>query len=98
MTEEFKDPLNILEQKKALQRLLDDPAWRILSMEVQQQVDRMQQEILFAPVTSEADLYRLERLKGSLEGRLSLAALIETKIEQLEYDCARAQEAKNADE
>lgn len=98
MSEEYKEPLNILEQKKAFERLLADPAWRILSMEIQQQVDGLQREILFGVVASEADLYKMERLKGCLEGRLSIGNMIQTKIEQLQYDHARAQEAKNADE
>jgi hypothetical protein len=95
---EYQEPLNILEQKKEFERLLDSPAWRILMREVQEQVDHFQRTILFAPIEGEADIFKQERMKGQLEGRLSLEHLVRTKMEQLTYDHARAQEAKNADE
>ena len=90
MTEELKDPLNIQEKKKEIERLLESPAWRMINTSIQAQVDTLQQEILFAPVESEAMLYQLERKKGMLEGRLSLVNTVMAMVEELEVDLSRA--------
>lgn len=87
----YQEPLNIQEQKKEFERLLESPAWRIINMAIQAQVDTLQQEILFAPIESEAGIYLQERKKGMLEGRLSLANTALAIIEELEIDLQRAQ-------
>lgn len=94
MTDEYREPLNIQEQKKEFERLLESPAWRIINMAIQAQVDSLQQEILFGDVEDASSLYRLERKKGMLEGRLSLAATATAIIEDLEIDLQRAKVAK----
>lgn len=91
MTEELKDPVNIKERIKDFQALLNTPAWGMISGMVQAQVDTLQHEILFMPVESEGDVYRMERKKGMLEGRLSLAATAMAMLEELEYDLRTAQ-------
>lgn len=90
MTEEPKDPLNIQEKKKEFERLLESPAWRIINMAIQAQVDSLQQEILFSSVESEGAVYMMERKKGMLEGRLALAATANAMLEDLEIDLQRA--------
>lgn len=92
MLDDPKEPLNIQEQKKEFERLLASPVWRMINAAVQAQVDALQQEILFSPVEREADLYMLERKKGMLEGRLSLANTAMAMMEELEVDLHRAQE------
>lgn len=91
MIDNPQDPLNIQERKKDFERLLESPAWRIINTAVQAQVDTLQQEILFAPIESEAQLYMLERKKGMLEGRLSLVTTAMAMLEELEVDMQRAQ-------
>lgn len=95
MLEDPKDPLNIQEKKKEFERLLESPAWRIMTVAIQAQVDALQQEILFAPVESEGQLYALERKKGMLEGRLSLVNTALAMVEELEVDIQRAQAKEN---
>lgn len=90
MTEEPKDPLNIQEKKKEFERLLESPAWRMITIAVQAQVDSLQQEILFSSVESEGAVYMMERKKGMLEGRLALAATANAMLEDLEIDLQRA--------
>jgi hypothetical protein len=97
MADEYEDSANISDQKKELQRLLDSPAWGHIIGVIQQQTDSLQNEILFAPITSEADLYMLERKKGMLEGRLSLSITVETMLENLAVDFNEAV-AKKASE
>lgn len=97
---EYQDPANILDQKKEVQRLLESPGWGMIVAMVQEQVDALQQEILFGAVCCAEDLYRLERKKGMLEGRLSLQATANQLVEQLDIDIERARrkEKSNADE
>lgn len=90
MTEEPKDPLNIQEKKKEFERLLESPAWRMITVAIQAQVDSLQQEILFSSVGSEGAVYMMERKKGMLEGRLALAATANAMLEDLEIDLQRA--------
>lgn len=91
MSDELKDPVNIKERIKEFEALLNTPAWGMISRTIQAQVDNLQNEILFGPVESEGDVYRLERKKGMLEGRLSLAATTLAMLEELEYDLRSAQ-------
>lgn len=90
MTEELKDPLNIQEKKKEFESLLESPAWRMITIAIQAQVDSLQQEILFSSVESEGAVYMMERKKGMLEGRLALAATANAMLEDLEIDLQRA--------
>lgn len=86
MTDEYSEPSNIFDIKKDFENLLESRAWRMLAEAIQAQVDSMQQEILFGPVESDSDMYRIERLKGKLEGRLSLVATAQAMLENLELD------------
>jgi hypothetical protein len=92
--EEPREPGNIFEQKKAYEDLQSSPAFRKLVGEVQTQVDGLQNEILFAPITCEADMFLMERKKGMLEGRLSIQATLSTLLENLDYDYQQAVTAK----
>lgn len=86
MADEYSEPSNIFDIKKDFENLLESRAWRMLAEAIQAQVDSMQQEILFGPVESDSDMYRIERLKGKLEGRLSLMATAQAMLENLELD------------
>ena len=86
MADEYNEPSNIFDIKKDFENLLESRAWRMLAEAIQAQVDSMQQEILFGPVESDSDMYRIERLKGKLEGRLSLMATAQAMLENLELD------------
>lgn len=90
MAEELREPSNIGELKKDFERLLESPAWRMLGEALQAQADGLQQEILFGPVDNEGDLWRMERKKGQLEGRLALQATVQAMLEDLELDYQRA--------
>lgn len=87
---EYNEPLNILEQKKEMERLLDSPAWGMIVATVQEQVDALQQDILFGPVTGQDDFIVLERKKGLLAGMLSLQNTAQTLLEGLEYELQQA--------
>ncbi len=95
MTEEPRDPSNIRENKKEFERLLASPAWRMIAMSVQAQIDSLQQEVLFATLEGPMDLYMLERKKGALEGRLSLQATADAMLEDLVIDLERAKSEEN---
>jgi len=97
MQDEYEDSANISDQKKELQRLLDSPAWGHIIRVIQQQTDSLQNEILFGAITSEADLYMMERRKGMLEGRLSLSSTVETMMENLAVDLNAAIEKKEGE-
>lgn len=66
--------------------LLRTPGWIMLQALLQQQVDAMQQEILFTPCKSIDDAFQQEFKKGQLEGRLAVAELVNTAIANAEYD------------
>ena len=61
-------------------------AWAMITQVVQDQVDTLQNLILFGTVESSGDIYRLERMKGQLVGRLSLTRTMETLLENIEVD------------
>lgn len=90
--DEYKDAANIREQKKDIERLLESRAWGMIVTAVQAQADALQQEILFGDVHSEADLYRLERKRGQLEGRLALTATVEAMLQSVEVDLMMAEQ------
>ena len=58
----------------------------MITQVVQDQVDTLQNLILFGTVESSGDIYRLERMKGQLVGRLSLTRTMETLLENIEVD------------
>ena len=94
MTDEYREPSNIFEMKKDFENLLESRAWRMVCEALQSQADALQQEILFNPVDGEADLWKMERKKGQLEGRLALAATAQAMLEELELDYQQAVAAK----
>lgn len=94
MTDKYQEPSNIFELKKEFENLLESRAWRMVCEALQSQADTLQQEILFAPVDGEADLWKMERKKGQLEGRLALAATAQAMKEDLELDYQQAVAAK----
>lgn len=83
---EQKEELSLSELKESFETLTRLPAWVRLVTAIQGQVDSLQSEILFSEVTSEADLYRLERRKGMLEGRLSIQATAHGMLESILQD------------
>ncbi len=85
-----REGLPLGEQIALFQGLMAHPAWRILTQAIQAQVDNLQQQILFGSVSSAEDLYKLERMKGSLEGRLSLVGTAQAIIDTLEQDKRQA--------
>ena len=73
-----------LESKRVLEQLLDNKGWvRAVSL-VQEQADRLQDEILFTPCAGIDSAMAQEYKKGQLEGRLCLSALIQTEIDVCE--------------
>lgn len=89
--------LSAVEQKKMWEGLLVHPAWLQLIQVLQEQTDVIQNEILFAPVTSAEDVYRQERKKGQLEGRLSITNTAQTILAMLEQDIAHDTENSKGD-
>jgi hypothetical protein len=85
-----QEGLPLGEQIALFQGLMAHPAWRILTQAIQAQVDTLQQNILFGSVGSAEDLYKMERMKGSLEGRLSLVGTAMGIIDTLEQDKRQA--------
>ena len=92
--DEMMEPGNLSQARRDWEELTQNPAWLQLVAAIQAQTDSLQQSILFGPVTSEADLYRLEREKGQLEGRLSITATAEAMMQGVEYDLKQAIERK----
>jgi hypothetical protein len=89
--EDYQDPSNMLEAKKAWENLFENPAWVSLMKALQGQADAMQNAILFGPVSDPSDLYRLEREKGMLEGRLSIGMTAQAMYEEITADLKSAQ-------
>lgn len=74
MTEEKALGLTDLRDLKShWEVLFSNPAWVQLQQALQSQTDGLQNDILFSPVRSGEDVYAVERKKGQLEGRLSIA-------------------------
>ena len=94
-TDELQEPGNLSERKRAWENLTESTAWVELMQVLQQQADSLQQDILFGPVASEGDVYAMERKKGQLEGRLSLAGTVNTIIQNIEFDLQQAIERKD---
>lgn len=78
---------------REFKELLSSRPWNMVIAAIQEQIDNLQQEILFGAVLSEGDVLRVERLKGQLEGRLALRGVAETLLSNYEYDVKVNQEA-----
>ena len=92
--DEYQDPGNLAGAKKAWEDLFANRAWLSLVGAVQAQVDQFQNAVLFGEVTDTASLYRMERQKGQLEGRLSLASTAQAMYEGVVADLEMAKERK----
>lgn len=88
---------NLAQAKRDWEELISNPAWAQLVKAVQDQVDGLQQEVLFAPITEENNLYMVERKKGMLEGRLSLQATAQALMENVALDFNMAAAKKGTD-
>lgn len=95
---EFREPANILDQKKDMERLLESSAWAMIVASVQEQVDVLQRDILFGTVQGVDDLFPIERKKGLLAGMLSLQNTAQTLLEELETDLRLANMKKEDEE
>jgi hypothetical protein len=85
-SEKQPDDLTLTELKQTFEGLTNNAAWRRLMLAIQAQVDSLQSEIIFSEVSSEADVYRLERRKGMLEGRLSLQNTFAGMLDSIQQD------------
>lgn len=83
------------ELKSQLERLKEDRAFLLLNAVVQEQVDALQNEILYTPCGSLDAAMKQEYAKGKLEGRLAWVALLETTIENCKIDIERLKETED---
>lgn len=72
-----------VEKRRLLEDLAENKGYLLLGAYVQEQVDALQQEILFTPCTSVDSAIAQEYNKGKLEGRLAAEALRLSMIESL---------------
>jgi len=84
--EKEPDDLSLSELLKIAQGLTANAVWIRLCAAIQAQVDSLQSEVLFGEVTSEGDVFRLERRKGMLEGRLSIAGTLQGMMDTWAQD------------
>lgn len=84
-----EEDLSLSEQKKLWEGLLQNSMWVSLVEALQAQADALQNEILFGPVESTGDAFRMERKKGQLEGRLSITVTATAMLEEVETDLRR---------
>lgn len=80
------------DKKRALEKLEEDPGYLILQNILQEQVDALQQEILFTICSSLDMSIKAEYKKGQLEGRLSVEMLRKTAIDNFKLDIERIKE------
>lgn len=92
MTEESQDKTALTIQLRELQDLLLLPAWAQLVGEIQAQANALQDQVVFAPVTCEGDVYVAERKKGQLIGLLQLTATAQTRLENLQHSLAHLED------
>lgn len=95
--DEMTEPGNLSKAKRDWEDLLKNPAWVQLVEAVQAQTDTLQQSILFGPVRTAEDLYKCEREKGMLEGRLSITATAHAMKESIEVDLNEALNRKGSE-
>lgn len=91
--ERARDLVTLSDEKREWQRLLDSPQWGKLMAVVQEQVDNLQQVIVFTPLGSADGVYRQEFQKGQLEGRLSVGNTVQSIIENLDIEIERVKHA-----
>lgn len=96
MTEQRITLENQLEKKRALTQLLENRGWVTLQQIVQQQVDVLQNDILFTPCANLDSAIAQEYKKGQLEGRLSLAHLVMTELDVCESQIRYLKEKQSA--
>lgn len=80
------------DKKKALESLAEHPGYLILQGVLQEQVDGLQQEILFTICGSLDMAIKAEYKKGQLEGRLAVEELRKTAIDNFKLDIERTRE------
>ena len=95
--DEYQDTSNLLALKKDWEALLVNSAWVSLMEAVQAQTDHLQREVLFGRITSQEELFDVERKKGQLEGRLSLSATATAMYEGLCADLETARRKQGED-
>lgn len=95
--DEYKDADNLASAKRAWEDLFANPAWVSLMEAVQAQTDHLQREVLFGRITSQEELFDVERKKGQLEGRLSLTSTATAMYEGLCADLETARRNKGED-
>jgi hypothetical protein len=83
--------MTAIEQKRLLEKLAEDPGYLALQSILQQQVDQLQNEILFTVCSSLDMAITAEYKKGQLEGRLAVEQLRITAIDNLKLDIERIQ-------
>jgi len=88
---------NVLERRRLLEGLREDKAFIYLNSLVQQQVDQLQNEILFIPLTSVDSAWIQEYKKGELKGKLSWADALETEIDSLGLTIRKLQDDLNVE-
>jgi len=73
-------------QKRLWEKWIEDPCTKSLMELLQGQVDTMQTTLVMQPLETSDGVYRQEYMKGQIEGRLSIANLVATTIENLTYE------------
>ena len=86
-----------VERKRVLKELQENAGFRQMQILMQQQVDALQREILFAPCPSLDSALTQEYNKGKLEGRLCLTELIDAEIQSCDYEIANAKKVQDND-
>lgn len=94
-TEKEPDDLTLKELIDVGQHLTANAVWIRLMLAVQSQVDSLQSDIIFGEVTGEGDVYRMERRKGMLEGRLSLETTLQGMLDSWRQDLLMKTGEKN---
>lgn len=89
---------NQLEKQRALTQLLENRGWLTLQKILQQQVDALQNEILFTPCSNLDSTIAQEYKKGQLEGRLALAELVMTELDVCASQIRHLKEIENAND
>ena len=91
------DSAELREQKREFQRLLESRAWVRLATILQEQADSLQKGVIFVPLKSLDGALEMEYNKGRLAGILSVTAILETEMANLdtEIEIAEAKEESN---
>ena len=74
---------NAIELKRKLEALCEDRGFLFLNTQMQEQVDDLQQSILFSPCNSLDSAIAHEYKKGQLEGRLAWKNLLDGLLTNL---------------